>query len=354
VIPIQNLYYLLCYAWNRLPETELVDIEALPKNDLPNLLGKLLASGVSRLLRQGIDRGYISERVEVRGLRGKLDVSHSLKRLLLHQPAAACVVDELQREVLHNRIIKTTLLRLSQTTELEQDLRHRLRSLRDQLVGVSDIDVQRRCFRQVQLHRNNRFYRFLLNVCELCHLSLLADEREGRWRFMDFERDEAKMRDVFQDFVLNFFRIEQREFAVSRERFHWTTSEPPTGEVPLLPTMTTDVSLVSKARKIVVECKFSKEVLQANWGKSSARSEHLYQLYAYLRNLEARGKLDKTAEGLLLYPTVHDVVDFSFSTAGHSIRVYTLNLDRKWEAIKADMLALLRPTHPQSQAGAAI
>jgi len=268
VIPIRNLYYLLCYAWNRLPEAELVDIDAIPNNDLPNLLGRLLISGVSRLLRQGVDRSYVSEAVEIRTIRGKIDISASVKRDLLRIPAAICVVDELHRDVLHNQIIKTTLLRLAASQDIDFALQHNLRVIGSQLADISTIELRGDCFRRVQLHRNNRFYVFLLNICELCYTSLLADESTGSWRFIDFERDERKMRLMFQDFTYNFYRIEQREFAVSSERFDWNTSDPPTGQVALLPTMITDVSLTSATRKIVVECKFSKEALQVHWGGS--------------------------------------------------------------------------------------
>src|SRR5438128_539289 len=37
MIPIDNLYYLLCYSWNRLEDRDLVDVSALPHKDLPNL-----------------------------------------------------------------------------------------------------------------------------------------------------------------------------------------------------------------------------------------------------------------------------------------------------------------------------
>jgi 5-methylcytosine-specific restriction enzyme subunit McrC len=59
MIPISNLYYLLCYAWNRLEENNFVEIEALPRQDLPNLFARVLINGVKRLLRQGVDRVYI-------------------------------------------------------------------------------------------------------------------------------------------------------------------------------------------------------------------------------------------------------------------------------------------------------
>jgi 5-methylcytosine-specific restriction enzyme subunit McrC len=326
-----------------LSQAELVDVDAIPRNDLPNLLGRLLETGVGRLLRQGIDRSYISEVSDTRTIRGKLDLSASVKRDLLRIPAAVCVIDELHRDVLHNQIIKTTLWRVAASPDVDKLLQHRLRALVAQLADITDIKLRREHFRRVQLHRNNQFYGFLLNICELCYTSLLADEETGSWRFIDFERDE-QMRLMFQNFVFNFYRLEQRDFRVSSEQFHWATSEPPTGQVPLLPTMNTDVSLTSRTRKIVVECKFSKEALQAHYGKT-ARSEHLYQLYAYLRNLEARGGPDAHCEGLLLYPTVAEPVDFSFTAAGHRIRVYTLNLNRDWQFIREDLLSLLeRPT----------
>jgi 5-methylcytosine-specific restriction enzyme subunit McrC len=199
-------------------------------------------------------------------------------------------------------------------------------------------------FARVQLHRNNGFYRFLLHVCELCFFALLADERHGDYRFKDFIRDEVRMRQMFEDFIYNFYRLEQNEFtAVSGERFAWDTSYLDQAARALLPEMGTDVYLESSSRKIVIECKFTPNVLQENRGKLSAQSEHLYQLFAYLKQLEGRGGNDKHCEGLLLYPTAAHSVDFVFDTQGHSIRVVTLNLRVAWKDIKAQLLSLLNP-----------
>ena len=41
-IPIQNLYYLLCYAWNRLPQGKLVDVSGVPATELANLFAHVL------------------------------------------------------------------------------------------------------------------------------------------------------------------------------------------------------------------------------------------------------------------------------------------------------------------------
>jgi 5-methylcytosine-specific restriction enzyme subunit McrC len=111
----------------------------------------------------------------------------------------------------------------------------------------------------------------------------------------------------------------------------------------LLPEMATDVCLDSSSRKIVIECKFTPNALQENWGKLSARSEHLYQLFAYLKHLERRGGTHEHCEGLLLYPTATHSVDFVFDTQGHTVRVVTLDLREAWNDIKVQLLNLLNP-----------
>jgi 5-methylcytosine-specific restriction enzyme subunit McrC len=343
MIPIGNLYYLLCYAWNRLDERDFVAIEALPRQDLPNLLARILVNGVRRLLRQAIDRIYVAQTQDSQSPRGKIDVANTLKRGLLLCNSVACLVDELSHDVLHNRIIRTTLHRLSSAAEVDPGLRHELRLLDKQLYDVSLIALRAEHFARVQLYRNSAFYRFLLHICELCFFALLATEQQGEYRFKDFVRDEVRMRKVFQDFIYNFFRIEQKHFAVSSERLNWDTSFMDSQARTLLPEMITDVCLSSLSRKIVIECKFSPEALRENWGKLSARSEHLYQLFAYLKHLECRGGADVHCDGLLLYPTTIHPVDFVFRTQGHTVRVLTLDLREAWDVVKSRLLNVLNP-----------
>lgn len=107
--------------------------------------------------------------------------------------------------------------------------------------------------------------------------------------------------------------------------------------------MVTDVCLDSSSRKIVIQCKFTPEVLGEHWGKLSARSEHLYQLFAYLKHLERRGGTHEYCEGLLLYPTAMHSVDFMFDTQGHTIRVVTLDLREGWNSIRDRLLDFLNP-----------
>jgi 5-methylcytosine-specific restriction enzyme subunit McrC len=166
MIPVGNLYYLLCYAWNKLDESELIDVNALPRQDLPNLLGRILVGGVTRLLRQGVDRAYIESSEITHGPKGKIDLAFTVKTGSLDRNAVRCQIDALDQNILHNQIIKTILHRLTAAQEVDASLRSSMRVLAQHLNSVSAIGLRNQDFKRVQLHRNNSFYRFLLNVCD--------------------------------------------------------------------------------------------------------------------------------------------------------------------------------------------
>ena len=57
MIPVQNLYYLLCYAWDEVAELESAEARELGAfSRLQDLFGWVLARSVLRLARRGLDR----------------------------------------------------------------------------------------------------------------------------------------------------------------------------------------------------------------------------------------------------------------------------------------------------------
>ncbi len=46
VIPVRNIYYMLTYAWGYLQEIKQADLEAIPGNNLLDILGYVLNKGV--------------------------------------------------------------------------------------------------------------------------------------------------------------------------------------------------------------------------------------------------------------------------------------------------------------------
>ena len=72
---------------------------------------------------------------------------------------------------------------------------------------VDRVNVTSAIFRRVHLHRNNRYYRFLMNVCELLHDARLPEQKDGKVRFRDFIRDERTLPRLFENFVKYQFTI---------------------------------------------------------------------------------------------------------------------------------------------------
>lgn len=52
-IPIQNIYYLLCYAWDKLEEKEIVDVEPLDSTSLADLFARVLINGTNQWVGLG-------------------------------------------------------------------------------------------------------------------------------------------------------------------------------------------------------------------------------------------------------------------------------------------------------------
>jgi len=60
-IPIENIYYLLCYAWNKLDEKERVNASIDDKIELLDLFAKVLINATKTLLKRGIDNSNQSD-----------------------------------------------------------------------------------------------------------------------------------------------------------------------------------------------------------------------------------------------------------------------------------------------------
>jgi 5-methylcytosine-specific restriction enzyme subunit McrC len=300
-IPIANIYYLLCYAWDALEEKDaLADAGALESPDLLNLFARVLANGTHRLLHRGLDRGYLPREEELAGVRGKLLATPTLRRDLLRKGRAMCSWDELEYDTLPNRILKTTLVRLA-SGELEPRTHAAVRDVLRWLAPVSTMDLRAMHFRRVQLHRNNRIYSFLLHVCEFVYEHWLPDAAGGQSRFRDFVRDGLPA--LFEKFVFNFYDHElPAGWKTTAPHIAWPMSDANADARALVPLMKTDMCLTGPNRAIILDTKFYATALTGNaFGSEKLRAAHLYQLFAYLRHRANEPGWER-AEGVLLYP----------------------------------------------------
>lgn len=334
-IPIRNVYYLLTYAWDFLPEGEGRDVSAERCPDLVNLFAAIFAGGVRQLVRRGLDRTYVDRTEEIPLLRGRIDFGESTKRQSQWRARMVCTFDELSHDALHNRILRATLDALL-AARITPENRRSLHLAREWLAHVRTVRLSTALFRRVQLHRNNRHYRFLLSLCELLYKTLLPAESPGAVRFRDFIRDDRVMPKLFEKFVLHFARRHCKGATVSAKYIAWN-GEAETDEArALLPGMLTDVTIEWPHRKTILDCKFYREALAERGDRHRLHSQHLYQLHAYLMN-QAIVPGWEHCEGVLLYPAVNHQLDHGYVIAGHRMRVASVDLDKDWPVIEAEL-----------------
>ena len=354
-IPVRNVYYLLCYAWDHVGDGETVDLGSEKFSGLADLFAKVLNEGVARLVSRGLDRDYLAVHEDIRGLKGKLDLATTVKRNLLASGKTHCSFDELSHDIPHNRILKATLRSLAMVTDLNPTQRRRAERLYRKLDAVSDVRLTAGLFRTVRVHRNNRFYRFLLHVCRIVHDNLLVNQEDGTARFRDFRADAQQMGLVFQQFVRTFCERET-DCRVSAPQINWFGAEGSTADLRRLPAMHTDIVLKSPERTVIVDTKFYRRPLATHHGAERVKSDHLYQIFAYATNWAAAAEADAPrTEGWLLYAAVDGGFDYRFRLAGRPIRACSIDLSQEWQDIDADLRALVsgRRRWTASSAGSA-
>ena len=341
-IPILNIYFLLCYAWNKLEERDIVDIKSVDSTNLYDLFAKVLIQGINHLFKRGLDRGYIEYSEDSKCLKGKINFSTSIKRNLPIRAQMYCTFDELSHDILHNQIIKATCQSLIFIDTLDNSLRNELIGITRKLHRISDIKLKYTDFSQVQLNSNNSFYDFLLKICKLIYESLLVSDEDGDDKFRDFIQDDRKMRYVFEQFIRNFYKMELPNSKVYRENITWDTYSDNDDYLKYMPIMQTDTSIEINNQKTVIETKYLPKTFSINqFDKKTFHSNHLYQLSSYLKNLSTKGGINENCSGILLYPKVKEDVCEKMIMLGHEVRIQTIDLEQDWKLIHNNLLDLI-------------
>jgi len=341
-IPIENIYYLLCYAWNKLDEKERVNVSIDDKTELLDLFAKILINATKMLLKRGIDKNYVDHTEELPGVKGKVQISQTLKSNLLFKQRTICTFDDFSANIISNRILVSTIYRLTRTKGLDKQLKYELVSLQRMLSGIKLIEITNSLFKQVTLNRNNRFYGFVMNVCQIIFESTLPSEEQGKYKFSDFTRDDKKMNQLFEAFIRNFYKIEQQKYkTVKKEIIKWQFENSDNDSYQYLPQMETDITLENENEKIIIDAKFYRETMTVNYDKVKIKSTNLYQLFSYLLNQQDTNLKTLNATGILLYPTIETDYNLNFKYNGHKIQIRTINLNSNWKNISSRLKEII-------------
>ncbi|MCX6119242.1 MAG: hypothetical protein NT027_17020 [Proteobacteria bacterium] len=341
-IPIKNIYYMLCYAWQHLDSLSRDQTSALDVCNMTDLFGRILKECVTDLIKKGLHRDYIETTEQMVGIKGKLLVTPSVQKSLFQLGQSICVTDEYSLNNPLNQLVLSTMQAMTNVKDLDAGLKDQLCNLTTHFRGVETRRVSSRDFANIRMSRLNHHYEHTLKVCSLIWDQLTPEESTGRYIFEEFNRDEAKMRRVFEDFVRNFYKIEgPKSNTFKAETIRWQETSNDTQEKTLLPVMKTDTCLISSSCYTVIETKFVPEALQHRFASSDKiRSGHLYQLMAYLENIRRRNNVN--LNGILLYPEVDFKIEERYKLWDFDVQIRTINLMQDWPLIRRDLLEMIQ------------
>lgn len=79
MIPIQNIYYMLSYAFQILTEQGYKNIATEKFENTAELMAAILAKGISLQIKRGLGKEYIQKTEALSSLRGRIDIAGSVK-----------------------------------------------------------------------------------------------------------------------------------------------------------------------------------------------------------------------------------------------------------------------------------
>ena len=176
----------------------------------------------------------------------------------------------------------------------------------------------------------------LLDTNELANKLLVRYIATGTlWKMDD-------MAQLFEAFLYNFYKKEFKgEYNVSRPILKWNAQPIEDDSMDYLPDMRTDIFLDSPKEKIIIDAKYYGNSLQTNFNKKTIHSGHLYQIYAYLKNIQIRGSDYNNCKGMIIYPTTDEELSISNYIDGHQITIKTINLNQPWKEIDKSLREML-------------
>lgn len=324
MIPIQNVYYMLSYAFQVLNEQGYKNIATEKFNNTAELMAAILAKGIAIQIKRGLGKVYIPQTEAMSSLRGKLDITESIKTQTMLKKQMICSYDEFSVNGMMNRIIKSTV-ELLLKSDISKQRKKELRKLMVYLGDVETVDLYSVNW-NMRFDRNNQTYRLLISICYLVVKGLLQTNSDGTTKLMDF-LDEQRMCRLYEKFILEYYRKEHPEIIANASQILWQLDD---GIGSMLPVMQTDIMLSYQEKILIIDAKYYGNTTQTRFGTHTLHSGNLYQIFTYVKNKEAElASQPHEVSGMLLYAKTDEEIypDNKYQMSGNQITVRTLDLN---------------------------
>ena len=333
-IVIKNIYYMLSYAFRALKQEDYEKVAVEDFDRAEDLFAAILVCGVSVQLKRGLYREYISVSDHISVLRGKLNIAETIMLKGSRSRKAACEFDEFSENNIYNQILKTTMFFLVRAENVKPERKNDLKKLLLFFGNVDMIQISHIQWNKLIYRRNNRSYELLLNICYLMLTGMLQTTEDGNYKLMSFS--DEHMEKLFERFVLEYYKQHHSELSPSAPQIKWDIDDSEADKlmIQFLPKMQTDITLHKGDKTLIIDTKYYGKSLSEHYDKATLRSAHLYQIFAYVKNLDTENT--GNVSGLLLYAKASDDV-FPDSEpviiGGNKIGACTLDLNTDFSRI---------------------
>ena len=330
MIKIQNIYYMLTYAFQILKEQGYANCATEEFENTADLLSAILVKGITVQIKRGLNRTYTEKTEPLSCLRGKINVTESIRQQTIIKQQLVCTYDEFSVDSYMNRILKTTmelLLRYGIPKIRKKELRNLLLYFKD----IKTIDIYNINWK-FRFHRNNQSYQMLMSVCYLILKGLLQTTADGSVKLMQF-LDEQRMCRLYEKFILEYYKKEHPEIKASASQISWQLDD---GFSSMLPIMQTDIMLSKESTTLIIDAKYYSHTAQTQYGYNTLHSSNLYQIFTYVKNKDAEYKdIPHTVSGMLLYAKTDETIqpNHIYHMSGNKISVRTLDLNQPFKEI---------------------
>ena len=261
MIPIQNIYYMLSYAFQALSEQGYKDIATEKFDNAAELCAAILIKGIAVQLKRGLGKEYIPKTETLANIRGKIEIGSSLKNQTFLRNQVVCTYEDFSINSYMNRILKATIELLIRSY-ISKSLKKKLKRLMVYFSDVDAVDLQTINW-SVRYDRNNQTYQMLISICYLIVNGLLQTNTDGSIKLMDFF-DEQRMCHLYEKFILEYYRKEHPEINTNASQIPWQLDDDFNS---MLPVMQTDIMLSSENKVLIIDAKYYDHTTQLQYDK---------------------------------------------------------------------------------------
>lgn len=342
-ILIKNIYHMLSYAFQTLNQENYEDVTVESFDEMYDLLAAILAKGIGIQLKQGLYREYINRQEELPVMRGKINMSGTIKNRLAHERVLTCDFDELSENNLFNQIIKTTVTLLLRNAKVKSEYKDDLKKKMLFFSNVDTLEPTSIKWSAIRFQRNNQTYRMLISICQLIIEGMLITTDAGDYRLASFV-DEQRMCRLYEKFILEYYSRHYPELTVSASQIPWSVDD---GIRTMLPVMQSDIYLQMGNIVLIIDAKYYSHTTQTQYDKHTLHSNNMYQIFTYVKNRDYDfGDEEHKVSGMLLYAKTEEEIQPGnvYQMHGNQITVRTLDLNLPFAEI-AEQLNTIVESH---------